>query len=258
MRPLLLSCFPGIDLLGLAFQEVWPEACIVRGPDPIFGSLHDIRSFHPPQSVFHGAFAGPPCQCFSRLRHLVEHNGYTVAENLIPEFERVVGEAQPVWFLMENVPAAPEPVVSGYIVHSLLFNNRWTGAEQNRVRRFSFGTRDGRRLLPDVVAFEAQRFEPAVLAGAGSAICVKIGGSGKIKSTWHVGRMSRVFTESLRLQGLPEDFLSDSPFTVRGKVAAVGNGVPLPMGCAIAKAVRGAMYGEERNSDEHQTTDSPG
>ena len=131
----MLSCFPGIGLFDMAFEEA--GFCVVRGPDILWGG--DIRTFNPPAGRFDGAIAGPPCQAFSRLRHLVEHNGYKVADNLIPEFERVVSEAEPQWFVMENVEAAPLPVVAGYAVQSVLFNNRWAGGEQNRVRRFSFG-----------------------------------------------------------------------------------------------------------------------
>ncbi len=47
--------------------------------------------------------------------------------------------------------------------------------------------------------------------------------------------------DALRLQGLPEDFLRDAPFTAEGKLKAVANGVPLPMGCAIARAVIEAL-----------------
>ncbi|WP_420799520.1 DNA cytosine methyltransferase [Ktedonobacter robiniae] len=43
-----------------------------------------------------------------------------------------------------------------------------------------------------------------------------------------------------RAQGLPDDFELPS-FTVAGAVKAVGNGVPLPLGRAIAKAVLTAM-----------------
>jgi site-specific DNA-cytosine methylase len=39
---------------------------------------------------------------------------------------------------------------------------------------------------------------------------------------------------------LPGDFLSLAPFTTEAKRHAIGNGVPLPMGRAIAKAVREA------------------
>jgi hypothetical protein len=43
------------------------------------------------------------------------------------------------------------------------------------------------------------------------------------------------------LQGLEPDFLSDSPFTEQGKRRVIANGVPRPMGRAIARAVRRAM-----------------
>lgn len=46
MSPLILSVFPGIDLLGRAFEEEWPEACVVRGPDLLWGG--DVRTFYPP------------------------------------------------------------------------------------------------------------------------------------------------------------------------------------------------------------------
>ena len=36
----------------------------------------------------------------------------------------------------------------------------------------------------------------------------------------------------------------EAPFTSQGKSKAVGNGVPLPMGRAIAKAVRRTVYPE--------------
>ncbi len=237
MSSLVLSLFPGIGLLDMAFED--EGFAIVRGPDLLWGG--DIQRFHVPAGRFDGVIGGPPCQAFSRMSHIARAQGYRIAPNLIPEFERVVSEAQPEWWLMENVPAAPEPVVDGYQVRSTIFNNRWTGAEQNRERRFSFGTRDGRALLPDVALFESPVFEPAVLAGSGVAVNVKIGGSGKVKATWQVKRLRRDFSECLRLQGLPDDFLSHAPFTAAGKQRVVGNGVPLPTGRAIARAVKRAL-----------------
>jgi DNA (cytosine-5)-methyltransferase 1 len=53
------------------------------------------------------------------------------------------------------------------------------------------------------------------------------------KATW-------VFERGKVLQGLPADF-DIPPFRVDAKVAAVGNGVPLPMGRAVAKAVKRAL-----------------
>ncbi len=165
MVALVLSLFPGIGLLDRGFED--EGFCVVRGPDLLWGG--DVKRFHPPAGRFDGVIGGPPCKRFSRLRYLVEANGYDLAEDLIPEFVRCVAEAGPAWFLMENVPQAPVPSVAGYHVHQLLLNNRWCGGDQNRLRRFSFGTQDGRKLLPRVETFESMSYTPAVLARGGGA-----------------------------------------------------------------------------------------
>lgn len=251
MNELVLSLFPGIGLLDRAFEE--EGYCVVRGPDLIWGG--NVRSFHPPAGRFEGVIGGPPCQMFSRLAQLNPLAGAKQG-NLIPEFERCVFEAQPVWFLMENVTAAPVPWVEGYHVRHLMLNNRWVGAEQNRLRRFSFGTRDGAVLDVEVTIFEAPLSEP----------CVTTDGSGKPKTVTHAGKYRHKVTpptvlaghgpvgrggaewetnytipDMVRLQGLPEGFLEDAPFTAHGKRKVIGNGVPLPMGRAVAKAVRRAQ-----------------
>lgn len=247
MSGLVLSLFPGIGLLDRAFEEV--GFCVVRGPDLLWGG--DIRSFHPPAGRFDGVIGGPPCQRFSRLANIVAavHGEEALAPNLIPEFERVADEAQPAWFLMENVPAAPEPVVRGFAVQSTMVNNRWLGEEQNRERRFSFGTVDGRKIHVEGFAFYSPTFEPAVCSTAGGRrASAAIDGSGKPKGNQGRGVECRLRNRSLpeqcRLQGLPEDFLEDAPFTKRGKEIAIGNGVPLPMGRAVAKAVLKALQRE--------------
>jgi DNA (cytosine-5)-methyltransferase 1 len=227
---LVLSLFPGIGLLDRGFED--NGFAVVRGPDLLWGG--DVKRFHPPAGRFDGIIGGPPCQAFSRLRHIVEANGYQTAPNLIPEYERVVSEAAPTWFLMENVPEAPLPVVPGYQVHALVLNNRWVGGIQGRDRRFSFGTRDGRKLLPRVNVFDPIEEELAVTAQAGGrSVPVKLGGSGKVKKT---ERKKRTFADCCRLQGLPEDF-DLPPFTANAKEQAVGNGVPYPLACAVARAV---------------------
>ena len=250
MNNLVLSIFPGIDLLGRAFEE--EGYCVVRGPDLLWGG--NIKTFHPPAGVFEGVIGGPPCQFASRLRHLNPLAGAKQG-NLIPEFERVVAEARPSWWLMENVREAPEPKVTGYKVHYLMLNNRWLGAVQHRVRRFSFGTASGVILDVEVALFESPRSELAVTSSA-SKVPVRIGGSGKVKASLKpvtvlaghgpVGRgrgyeNQITLAEACELQGLPVGFLDDSPFTVHGKRQVIGNSVPLPMGSAIAKAVRKAI-----------------
>jgi len=323
---LVLSLFPGIGLLDRAFEE--QGFSVVRGPDVLWGG--DIRNFHPLPDRFEGIIGGPPCQTFSALANLVRAKGYEPKfGNLIPDFGRCVIEAQPEWFLMENVPVAPEPVVTGYSVTSFVLDNCHLdsgdgfGEQQERKRRFSFGMRgteppDLRRwirpaalLLPRAGTItqthvnnssEAKRRIQAVHGREGAvvhapvcasrarernprfrqqaaldshAVPVAIGGSGKRKPGARVppvtssdgsGSVARReatvavtgshsgfarpkgghlvvyrWARMLELQGLPPDFLADAPFTVEGKRKAVANGVPLPMGRAIVRAVVAAL-----------------
>jgi DNA (cytosine-5)-methyltransferase 1 len=250
-RPLILSVFPGIDLLGRAFEEVWPEACLVRGPDLLWGG--DIRAFHPPAGVFDGVIGGPPCQAFSRLRHLVENNGHAVAPDLIPEFERVVSEAEPQWFLMENVPAAPVPHVAGFAhVYTALVSDHHVGGETRRCRRFAFGCRGVGRLEVEWAALHTIEPETPVLA-SGGGMPVGCANGARAKTAREIAtrkgasalglKTEAYFAEALCLSGLPPDFLAGAPFTVAGKISCVGNGVPMAMGRAIARAVRRAVEG---------------
>lgn len=244
MCDLVLSLFPGIGLLDMAFEQ--EGFCVVRGPDLLWGG--DVQRFNPPVGRFDGVIGGPPCKRFSRLANInrARYGEESLAPNLIPEFERCVLEAQPEWFLMENVPEAPLPSVNGYKVKAYLFNNRWFGAVQNRERRFSFGTREGLPLLVETQVFEPAQFEPAVTSTSGGrrAVAVidetgkSIGGQGKSKKS----RLKyRPLSELCELQGLPPNHLEDAPFTSQSKREVVANGVPLPMGRAIAKAVREAV-----------------
>lgn len=235
--PLALSTFPGLGLLDMAFEEM--GFCVVRGPDLLWGG--DVRQFHPPAGRFQGVFGGPPCQLYSAFRHINPHVGRH--GDLIPEFERIVEESQPDWFLMENVEAAPVPKVDGYLVHAQMLRDDWVGGATERKRRFSFGTRDGRRLHIEQLALHTSDPRPAVTS-ASEAIPVALGGSGKPKKSLakHGGRGSRSVADMLEDQGLPRDYLSDCPLTSEGIRRMVGNGVPLPMGRAIARAVRAAMY----------------
>jgi site-specific DNA-cytosine methylase len=301
---LVLSLFPGIGMLDMAFEE--QGLCVVRGPDVLWGG--DVRRFTPPAGRFDGVIGGPPCQTFSKLVNLVRAQGHEPRfGNLIPEFERCVAEAQPTWFLMENVPDAPTPVVPGYEVHTQRLNNRWLGAEQHRVRAFSFGYRgELRKLAIETVALEAALRHETIVSGGGRTAWTRgtttvvgdrtipqsarqfagpaatvtsiVGGKGKggdgkakrertappgtvtsgdfpksrvrsgppgavtlsdggaSKRMWRYG-----IAEALELQGLPPDFLEDAPFTVDGKRRAIANGVPLPMGRAVAAAVLRAV-----------------
>lgn len=257
MRHLVLSLFPGIGLLDMAFEEA--GFCVVCGPDLIWGG--DIHRFHAPTGKFDGVIGGPPCQAFSRLRHIVEANGYKTAPNLIPEFERVVREAQPRWFLMENVPEAPLPDLPDYFTASEMVRDVWVGGETSRMRRFTFG-RDfdphGWRFNVETLALHRTDPEHAALAsGSGRPVPVAVGGSGKRKISHKSAlknygyKTTDALKNTLRIQGLPDDFFGDKPaLTVAGMIRVVGNGVPLALGRAVVKAVQGALRIETAQRDE--------
>lgn len=235
---LVLSLFPGIGLLDMAFEQ--EGFCVVRGPDALWGG--DVALFHPPADKFDGIIGGPPCQSHSRFRHLAEATGKSTAPDLIPEFERCIAEARPSWFLMENVIDSPEPVVEGYKAFRFILQNRHLGEIQNRERAFTFGTTGARQDLRryiQLAPLENVEWCGAILASGGRRPGTE-SRRGKTQGAWHGFVGPREFAHALKAQGLPEDFLADSPFKMKERFRVVGNGVPLPMGRAIAQAVREA------------------
>jgi DNA (cytosine-5)-methyltransferase 1 len=201
---LVLSIFPGIDLLGRAFTE--EGFCVVTGPDLISGG--DIRDFSVPEGHFSGVIGGPPCQDFSKLRR-EPPTGYGL--EMLAEYERIVNEAQPEWFLLENVPGCPNVTVRGYTHQRIDVNLSWY-CDGSRLRHIQFGSRVGDLIHVDKFVTR-QASHGAALAND-----------------------DRSFEELCRIQCLPQGF--DLPgMTVKGKKRAVGNGVPLPMGRVLAEAV---------------------
>lgn len=225
MSGLVLSLFPGIGLLDQAFEE--EGFCVVRGPDLLWGG--DICEFRPPDGVFDGIIGGPPCQSWSELGNVnrARWGDDCMMPDRIPEFARCVNEAQPAWFLMENVPQAPAPECPEYTIVSRLCNNRWCGGEQNRERKFTFGSRSIHAAFHiEGVALESSNRRPAVISS---------GQAGK--------GGSRASIEQMALdQGLDPRRFDNSPFTTTELRRAIANGVPLPMGRAVARAVRKSAY----------------
>lgn len=207
---LVLSLFPGIDLLGRGFEDC--GYCVVRGPDLIYGG--DIRSFHAPRAVFKGIIGGSPCQDFSRARRCAP-TGNGLA--MIAEYLRIVTEADPDWFLLENVPGVPSVTHRGYQVQRFNLNAKEVGCAQNRLRCFQFGFKSG---FPLVIhrGQPVGAVSPCVLASEGKS-------------------PRRGWSQFCELQGLPVDF--DLPDMSRiGKYRAVGNGVPIPMARVVATAIQ--------------------
>lgn len=205
---------------------------MVRGPDLLWGG--DIRKFHPPAGKFDGVIGGPPCPAWSPLGNMARAAGKAVEADLIPEFERVIQEALPAWWLMENVVRAPlpQPTVLGRS-HSVILSDVACGGVQRRRRRFTFGAiLCAPRFAPETVALEHPA-EPTLT---------------KKRTRWSKanGRpeptaSAATWPDALRQQGLDPAFLQDAPFTLAGKFKVVANGVPLPMGRVVARAVKRAL-----------------
>jgi len=236
--PLVLSLFPGIGLLDMAFEQ--EGFCVVRGPDLLWGG--DIRSFHPPSGRFDGVIGGPPCQVHSGMSDLNPLAGRKHGDQ-IPEFERCVAEAVPSWFLMENVPRAPIPripdwCIREYIVHSRLVQDVAVGGETTRERRFTFGSNSlATTFYVQELALHRPDPELTVLAGHGPAAGQRVRGI-----------EGRTWQQCAKLQGLPDEWIAriseNAILTVHGYKKVIGNGVPLAMGRAVARAVRRALYPE--------------
>ena len=173
---------------------------------------------------------GPPCKWWSSASNIAKARGQKVQPDLIPEFERCVAEARPEWWLMENVRRAPIPNVEGYVSKPFMLDAADVGADQRRLRRWTLGTANGLFLPVEILAL---RMEPRH-----NTVTTRNLQWDKLRQRPRSTNSLRTWSDAVEAQGLPADFLSDSPFTAKGKWELLGNGVPMAMGRAIAKAVR--------------------
>lgn len=209
---LVLSVFPGIDLLGRGFTAA--GFCVVRGPDLLWGE--SIEGFNPPAGLFVGIIGGSPCQDFSRLRRVPPRGDGVRA---LSHFARVVTQAQPVWALLENVPGVPDVTIAGYERQRFNVKASDYGCRQRRWRCFQFFHRDTSMLvMPRGVTGIAME-EPACLASEGN----------------RAGR--RAWPDFCELQGLPRDFELPG-LSLAAKYRAVGNGVPIELARVLAIAIK--------------------
>lgn len=214
---LLLSVFPGIDMLGMGFEN--NGFCVVRSPDLITGG--NIRNFTPPTGVFDGVFGGPPCQDFSALNR--NPTGY--GQLMLNEYRRVVATARPAWFLCENVARFPSFEIEGYTQQRFELDLSWF-SEFSRCRHFIFGSLSGKLLNP------IKKIRRQVSGGAVT------------------GNDTRSFSACCEIQGLPKEF--NLPFfSLEGKKKAVANGVPLQMGLYISGLILKDFYNETKKREPH-------
>jgi DNA (cytosine-5)-methyltransferase 1 len=209
---LVLSLFPGIDLLGRAFRA--SGFCVVLGPDTLWDDRIEAWSGTP--GKFDGVIGGPPCQQYSdanRRRDTAE------GDRLVLEFLRVIDETRPTWWLMENVRRVPDVRLPGYSVQRLDVRALEFGGRQRRLRHIQFGHLDGWIIRP--LRTKAERSVTPI-----PAVLTTPSGPGDR----HVRRCAK--------QDLPHLALSSFTKTARRRV--IGNGVPLSIGRALAAAVLAA------------------
>jgi DNA (cytosine-5)-methyltransferase 1 len=210
---LVLSIFPGIDILGRGFESM--GFCVVRGPDSLWGG--DIRRFHPATGHFEGVIGGSPCQDFSGANR-GEKNGYGMA--MLKEYARVVSEARPSWWLHENVPGCPDlPAMEGsYNRQRFFLTAAECGLSQRRNRVFTYGYQ-GNPIVITRLFSGAAASQPCCLASEGKR------------------SKRRSWPDFCAAMGLLPDF--DLPgWSIAAKYRAVGNAVPFPMAQVIASAIK--------------------
>lgn len=212
---LVLSLFPGIGLLDLAFEQV--GFTVTRGPDLIWGG--DVRKFDATalRGSIWGVIGGPPCQDFSQARKVAPTGN---GDAMLDEFKRIVGECQPTWWMAENVVCVPDIQIEGYSWQRCPIDLTWFAAVRRR-RHIQFGSVDGHvlDLRPPSPLPKWDRVAECVVASRRDGISWK---------------------KKAELMGLPKGW--DVPAMRREELGrAIGNGVPIPMGRFLAEACAAAF-----------------
>lgn len=240
---LVLELFPGAGLFGRAFKAL--GACVVNAGDIMQG--YDVRQFHGIEGRFDGIIGGPPCQFASKAAI-----SGTSAENLIPEFVRIVQESNPTWAVMENVrEARPHAPSWDYV-----FLRDWDcGGLTHRRRGFWFYN------TPAPLPPEKREGEPeySVLASNWNR---------RGKSTRTRGHRYLSLSDAARLQGYPilgRQIFENQPGwkradgsyngvskTARRVIGThmLGNGVPKALGAYVAQWIAVSVYGRASSTNK--------
>lgn len=115
---------------------------------------------------------GPPCQAFSQVRNHVRVID-DPRNSLYREFVRVVAEARPPAFLMENVTGMDEMGVREQITSDLTLGGEYLVSPQV-VDAADFGVPQTRRRLLFVAVHRSLRCDPPKLAGSGATSSVAL------------------------------------------------------------------------------------
>ncbi|HWL10364.1 MAG TPA: DNA cytosine methyltransferase [Planctomicrobium sp.] len=158
-----------------------------------------------------GVIGGPPCQNYSDANR---NRNQEEGDRLVKHYLRIVTEAQPEWFVMENVRNVPDVVVPGYHVQRLDITDAECGGKQRRLRHIQFGSKSGHIIRP-VRTQDTRPVTPAVLTRMAS------------KHDRHSRRLARQSAPALPLRSL----------TPSARARVVGNGVPWLVSTTLARAV---------------------
>lgn len=185
---------------------------MVRGPDLLWDER--IEDFAAPAGRFDGIIGGPPCQNYSDAnRRRDEREG----DRLVLEFLRLVEQARPRWWLIENCRRIPT-VGSNYCNTQRISVTDWEfGGCSERLRHIQFGHQDGHIIRPRRVTTR----RPVTLRP--TLTTAKEGGGDT-----HARRCERMGVTGLVLAAL----------TKAARRVVMGNGVPWGVGTALADAVK--------------------
>lgn len=227
MSGLVLSIFPGLGVWEIPFIE--EGFTVVRGPDILLGG--DIRNFHVPAGKFDGVIGGIPCQAFSKARRVAGRETKERFGDMTPEFNRIIKEAEPAWWLSENVPQAPLPDGAKW---NAVLNAADFGAIQSRARRFCSNI----ALMPRPAARHDDLW-PTVTATEHKLSTNSAKKNARARAGRKVGRRMTL-AEVATAFGLPPDWDLDA-LRVEMKYHMLGNAVPIPMARALARAIKEAI-----------------
>jgi|GEM_PF-6084282 len=249
MSGVVLSLFPGLDLLGEGFRKA--GFTVLRGPDLIWGQ--DLRDFdeRPLRAMhFDGIIAGVPCQAFSKAACRKNH------ENYWPLFSRIVDTVKPRWALAECVPEAESQVPEGF--EHRVMNFRSLGSAQARWRLIAQRGLPGlyarlNRPCPDSEGLQI-RHENGYPSWKERAFYRTVIGNGEIIRNSGSGEPARCLTDAELLDAfdLPADYLdrltATNPRFSRSSIRRlITQGVPMAAAYSLAMAVRhgkGAQFSE--------------
>lgn len=107
----MLDLFAGLGGASSAMKQLgWQVDTLDVGPFPLTWQ-QDIRTFHPRTDYYDFVWASPPCTEFSRESMPWCRTGNAPDMSLVHEALRVVEEAQPTYWALENVRGSLKYIV---------------------------------------------------------------------------------------------------------------------------------------------------